>query len=198
MCSIRKISALFSAVALSVTVMGSNTGDRTVWLDEIDSQGYYVQDWGSPQINRSIAGTPLSIAGQRFERGIGGHAISRMLFDLGGKAHKVTGMVGPDDANLFTTRLEFKIVGDGKELWGSGVMQRGDKAKPFDVDLTGIDKVLLLIDMCDDEFMYDHADWADVRFITDGSDVRAIPVWPQPVKKVSCSSCNCCKLSRLF
>ena len=52
MCSIRKISALFSAVALSVTVMGSNTGDRTVWLDEIDSQGYYVQDWGSPQINR--------------------------------------------------------------------------------------------------------------------------------------------------
>ena len=183
MCSIRKISALFSAVALSVTVMGSNTGDRTVWLDGIDSQGYYVQDWGSPQINRSIAGTPLSIAGQRFERGIGGHAISRMLFDLGGKAHKVTGMVGPDDANLFTTRLEFKIVGDGKELWGSGVMQRGDKAKPFDVDLTGIDKVLLLIDMCDDEFMYDHADWADVRFITDGSDVRAIPVWPQPVKK---------------
>lgn len=181
--TLKKISALFSAVALSVTVMGSNTDERTVWLDEIDSHGHYIQDWGSPQVNRSVVGTPLSIAGRRFERGIGGHAISRMLFDLGGKARKVTGMVGPDDANLFSTNLEFKIVGDGKLLWRSGVMKRGDEAKPFDVGLDGIDKVLLLIDMCDDEFMYDHADWAEVKFITDGSDVQAIPVWPQPVKK---------------
>lgn len=102
--------------------------DRTVWLDEIDSNGYYVQDWGRPEINRSVVGTPLSIGGQRFERGIGGHAISRMLFDLGGKARKIEGWAGPDDANLFATNLEFKIIGDDKELWDSGVMKRGDKA----------------------------------------------------------------------
>lgn len=155
---------------------------RTVWLDEIDSKGYYIQDWGAPQVNRSVVGTPLTIAGSRYERGIGGHAISRMLFDLGGKAVKVEGFVGSDDANLFTTDLEFKIYGDGRELWRSGVMRKGDEAEPFEVDLTGIDKVLLLIDMCGDEFMYDHGDWALVRFVTDG-DVTAIPVWPKAVAK---------------
>lgn len=157
--SIKKISAFLSAVAVSAVFMAAEAGEKTVWLDEIDSQGHYIQDWGAPQVNRSVVGTPLSVGGQRFDRGIGGHAISRMLFDLGGRVRKIEGKVGPDDANLFTTKLEFKIIGDGKELWRSGVMQRGDKAKPFDVKLTGIDKVLLLIDMCDDEFMYDHADW---------------------------------------
>lgn len=174
---------LLSALAFTAGLMAVNAEERTVWLDEIDPQGNYIQDWGAPQINRSVAGTPLSIGGRKFQRGIGGHAISRMLFDLGGNAQRVQGMAGPDDTNLFTTRLEFKIIGDGRELWGSGVMERGDSAKAFDVDLSGIDKVLLLIDMCDDEFMYDHADWADVKFITDGADVKSIPVWPAAVKK---------------
>ncbi len=179
--SFGRISVLLSGMALSVAAMSAS--ERTVWLDEIDPQGCYVQDWGAPQVNRSVVGTPLCVGGQRFERGIGGHAISRMLFDLGSKARRVQGMAGPDDANLFATNLEFKIIGDGKELWSSGVMKRGDKAVSFDVDLKGIEKVLLLIDMCDDEFMYDHADWVDVKFITDGSDVEAIPVWPVAVNK---------------
>ncbi len=173
---------LFSTFSLlsNTTLYGT---EKTIWLDEIDSHGYYIQDWGSPQVNRSVVGTPMSIGGREFSRGIGAHAISRMLFDLGGKAKKVQGMAGPDDTNLFATNLEFKIIGDDKELWSSGVMKRGDAAKPFNVDLSGIDKVLLLVDMCDDEFMYDHADWAEVRFITDGTDVRAIPVWPEPIHK---------------
>lgn len=179
-------SRVFTAMLVAAFVAGGmkvSAEERIVWLDEIDSHGNYVQDWGMPEINRSVIGAPLSIGGKRYGRGIGGHAISRMLFDLGGGALRVQGVAGPDDTNLFTTRMEFKIIGDGRELWGSGAMERGDAGIPFDVDLTGIDKVLLLIDMCDDEFMYDHADWAEVKFITGGSDVKAIPVWPKAVKK---------------
>lgn len=178
----KRIAVLMLGATLGISTSYINAEERIVWLDEIDANGNYVQDWGAPQKNRSVTGAPLSIGGQPFERGIGGHAISRMLFETGGKARKVQGFAGPDDTNLFTTRLEFKIIGDGKELWNSGVMQRGDKALEFDVDLDGIDKVLLLIDMCDDEFMYDHADWANVKFITDG-DVVSIPVWPATVSK---------------
>lgn len=178
----RYIAIMTTAATALLCPVGASGEEKNVWLDEINSNGYYVQDWGVPQINRSVTGAPLSIGGRAFERGIGSHAISRMLFDLGGKALKLQGLAGPDDTNLFTTNLEFKIIGDGRELWHSGVMKRGDAAKPFDVDLSGIDKVLLLVDMCDDEFMYDHADWVDVRFITDG-EVKAIPVWPQAIQK---------------
>lgn len=176
---------LLLLTAMTVSGFGNTISaeSRTVWLDEIKSNGHYVQDWGRPEINRSVVGTPLSVGGTKYKRGIGAHAISRMLFDLGGKAVKVEGLAGPDDTNLFATNLEFKIIGDGRELWRSGVMKRGDEAVEFDVDLSGIDKVLLLVDMCDDEFMYDHADWVDVRFTTDDGDVTAIPVWPKTLKK---------------
>lgn len=173
-----------SCIVLSMAIAAhSAVAERSIFLDEIDSHGNYVQDWGCPEVNRSVVGTPLTIGGKSFKRGIGAHAISRMLFNLDGKAKKVRGMAGPDETNLFATKMEFKIVGDGRELWSSGIMTRGDAAKAFDVDLRGVDKVLLLVDMCDDEFMYDHADWVDVEFVTDGSDVEAIPVWPKAVKK---------------
>lgn len=158
-------------------------GERVIYLDEIDPAGCYVQDWGRPEINRSVAGTPLSVGGQHFGRGIGAHAISRMLFDVSA-ASRIEGMAGPDDTNLFATNLQFRIIGDGHELWSSKVMKRGDAAVAFDLDLKDVDKLLLLVDMCDDEFMYDHADWVDVRFTTAaGSTVKAIPVWPAAVKK---------------
>lgn len=171
-----------SVAAVLLACLSAIGGNRTVWLDEIESNGHYIQDWGRPGINRSVNGAPLRIAGTEFERGIGGHAISRMLFDTGGKAIRLEGLAGPDDTNLFATNLEFKIIGDGRELWHSGTMTRGDRAKAFDIDLQGIDKVLLLIDLCDDEFMYDHGDWVNVKFTTrDDADVVAIPVWPDPI-----------------
>lgn len=178
----RRFSLLLAAASLAC--MAAWGGNRTVWLDEIDPQGHYIQDWGLPGINRAVNRSPLSIGGTGYDRGIGGHAISRMLFDTGGKALRLEGLAGPDDNNMFATNLEFKILGDGRELWQSGVMTRGDAAKAFDIDLRGIEKVLLLIDLCDDEFMYDHGDWVNVKFTTeDDADVVAIPVWPEPIAK---------------
>lgn len=149
------LSRIFGLLVMVLVLQETAAQERVIWLDEIDPQDNYVQDWGQPEINRSVVGTPFSVKGRKFERGIGAHAISHMLFDLGGKAKSIRGLVGADDQNLFTTRLEFKIIGDGRLLWTSDVMQCGDEAKPIDVKLTGVDKVLLLVDMCDDEFMYD-------------------------------------------
>lgn len=171
------------AVAMSFATAGMQAEDRTIWLDEIAPDGNYVQDWGLPEINRSVVGTPLSIAGKKYSRGIGGHSISRLLYKLGGNAKNIKGLAGPDDNNLFTTDLRFRILGDGKELWSTGVMRKGDAAVPFDLDITGIDKLLLLIEEAGDGIMYDHADWVDVCFTTDGSDVVSIPAQPKSIKK---------------
>ena len=61
-------------------------------------------------------------------------------------------------------------------------MRKGDPAKPFNIDLSGIDKVLLLVEECGDGMMYDRADWLNVKFTTLG-DVQPIPVWPKPIAK---------------
>lgn len=171
---------LLAAVAVVWGVRAQES--KTVWLDELGASPHYIQDWGQPQVNRSVLGTPLTVQGVVYERGIGTHSISRMLLDLGGEAVSVSGMVGADDKNLFAQKLQFKVVGDKKELWRSGVMRRGDAPKEFDIDLSGVEKVLLLVEECGDGIMYDHADWLNVKFTTRG-EVKPVPVWAKPVAK---------------
>ena len=128
---------------------------KEIWPDELGESSYYIQDWGLPRINKAVTMTPLTVKGIVYERGIGTHAISRMLFDIGKKAKTLSGLAGADDNTPFACNLQFKILGDRKELWRSGIMRKGDPAKPFNIDLSGIDKVLLLVEECGDGMMYD-------------------------------------------
>lgn len=153
-----------------------------VWLDEFGQDSSYVQDWGMVEINRSVVHTPLTVNGVVYERGIGAHSISRLLYKVGGDAVSISGLAGADDQNLFAGKLQFKIIGDKKVLWQSGVMQKGDPVKEFNVSLKGIDKVLLLVEECGDGIMYDHADWLNVNIETKGV-VKPIPAWPKPIAK---------------
>ena len=155
---------------------------KDIWLDELGESSYYIQDWGLPRVNKAVTMTPLTVKGVVYERGIGTHAISRMLFDVGKNAISISGIAGADDNNPFACNLQFKIIGDRKELWKSGVMKKGDTAKAFHIDLSGVDKVLLLVEECGDGMMYDRADWLNVKFRTNG-DIKPIPVWPRPIAK---------------
>lgn len=90
--------------------------------------------------------------------------------------------MGADDKNLFAGKHRFKILGDRKVLWDSGVMRKGDAARAFDVDLSGLDKVLLLVEEAGDGIMYDHADWLEVKITTRG-EVEPLSVWARPISK---------------
>ena len=155
---------------------------KIVWLDELGSDSCYIQDWGSVEVNRSVVHSPLTVNGVVYERGLGAHSISRLFYELDGKAVSISGLAGADDKNLFAGKLQFKLIGDKKELWKSGVIKKGDPVKEFNISLKGIDKLLLLVEECGDGIMYDHADWLNVKIETRG-EVRPIPVWPKPVVK---------------
>lgn len=174
---------------LTILVMAScifqscyNGLKKDLWLDELGQNPGYVQDWGTPQMNQSVVLTPLTVNGVVYKRGIGAHSISRMLFELKGKAVSISGLAGADDNNIYAGKLQFKIVGDRKELWASGVMKKGDPVKEFNVKLSGVEKLLLLVEEAGDGIMYDHADWLDVKIVTHG-DVKPMPAWPKPIDK---------------
>ena len=83
---------------------------KEIWLDELGESSYYIQDWGLPRINKAVTMTPLTVKGIVYERGIGTHAISRMLFDIGKKAKTLSGLAGADDNTPFACNLQFKIL----------------------------------------------------------------------------------------
>jgi alpha-galactosidase len=152
--------------------------------------GEVLQGWGSPQANKSVGGRPLAISGQKFETGLGTHARSVLWIDLQGGSRRFTGFVGVDDEVVtpivqrelrsafekgyaeykhVNGRLIFQIYGDGKLLWKSRLMQTGMPAAPVDVDLTGVQTMVLVVSSMGDAVDYDHADWAEAKFHVSGA-----------------------------
>ena len=108
----------------------------------------------------------MSIGGQTYDRGLGTHAESSLLVELNGGAKSFSSKVGVDDEvnGNPVSSIEFIVMGDGKELWNSGVMHAGDKAKDCAVNLTGVKILQLKVGEAADGNASDHADWADAKF----------------------------------
>ena len=140
----------------------------TVWLDKLDLS-VATQGNGKPGINTSVDGKKLTIAGETFGRGFGTHAESSLLIKLNGKTHKFSALVGLDDEMKgHDPAVEFEIYGDNKKLWSSGIMHLGDKAKPVSVSLKGIKQLELVVTDGGNGPYYDHADWVNAKFETNG------------------------------
>ncbi|MDP4206197.1 MAG: NPCBM/NEW2 domain-containing protein, partial [Bacteroidota bacterium] len=153
---------------LLILIMPLGAFSKTVWLDNLDVKNM-KQDWGTPQINKNILGGQLQVDGVKYKRGIGTHSVSRFLVNLEGKAKMFSGFVGADDRNDFVRDMEFQLIADKKVIWTSGIMRKGMPAKPFSVNLKGVQKLALLVTEGGDGIMYDHADWLEAKFETSGN-----------------------------
>jgi len=140
---------------------------ETVWLDDLNLAAS-TQGYGEPQKNKSVDGKPLAIGGQAFTRGFGTHAESKLRVNLDGGAQSFSASVGVDDdvVGNAAASVEFIVVGDGKELWKSGVLRAGNAAKDCTVNLTGVKSLLLEVTDAGDGIDFDHADWANAKFET--------------------------------
>ena len=141
---------------------------QTVWLDQLDLSAA-TQGYGVPIKNKSVDGKTLTIAGKAFERGFGTHSVSSLLILLEGKATLFTAQVGIDDEVAGQKpAAEFILYGDGQKLWTSGVMYLGDAAKPCSVQLSGVQKLELVVTDGGNGNYYGHSDWANAKFETSG------------------------------
>jgi alpha-galactosidase len=164
----------------------SSQGQK-VWLCDLDISKTQ-QGWGEPQKDKSVDGNPLRIAGRSFDRGLGTHADSALYVKLAGGSTRFTALVGLDDeAGRFGT-VQFRILADGEEIFKTDTMKAGQPAREVDVDVTGVDLLVLLVNGGSDGINYDHADWANAAFTVigkmpetiDGPKEEAIILTPKP------------------
>jgi alpha-galactosidase len=152
---------------------GVTIAPRIVWLDELDLSNV-DQSAGKALANQSMWKTPLSIAGETFERGVGTHAASVFRIKLDGKAISFKALAGIDDSapehELKQASAEFIILGDGKTIWRSGVMHAGQKAKHIDISIKGMKSLILRVDHTGDGIAGDRTNWVDARFEVMGVD----------------------------
>ena len=155
---------------------------QSVWLDETDLSAMQA-GWGTPSARKSVDGNPLSVGGKKFERGIGTHAISTFLLHPGGKGRRFTASVGVDDEAGPKASLDFCVLGDGKVLWDSGVMKKGDVARNLDIDIGRVKLLGLLVTDAGDGIDYDHADWCDARLQFAGGRIPEGLAVPAPAAR---------------
>ena len=187
-CRTAKTLTLLMFICLSLSacadaqLIQSKTEIQTVYLSSLDLTKM-TAGWGEPQADKSVQSKILTIAGRKFDRGVGTHANSVMYIDLKKTAVRFTAFVGVDDeVKDGSATINFKIYGDGRQLFNSGIMKAGDSPKKVDINLKGIETLLLLVNSAGDNINYDHADWADAKFEVIGFDPVAIdPPKEEPV-----------------
>ena len=173
-------------------------------LPEMDLSLAY-QPYGAPMKNAAVTGEALTIAGERFEHGVGVQANSKIKLSLrkntsvftckigvndhsvdykddalskipmtdgtmlfyrtdgaGGKKQFVG--VGSGDGSVGKGSVVFRLVGDGKEIYNSGVVRGGEKARDISLNLSGVDVLEMIVEDGADGISGDHADWIEPFF----------------------------------
>jgi hypothetical protein len=119
------------------------------------------QQWNVAKRDASVSGKPLSIGGRKFSRGIGTHATSQLILHLNGGSRHFHAWAGVDDSTGSDASVRFSIHGDGKELWKSNVLKKGDAAVEVSVDVSTVKYLSLRVDDGGNGISEDHADWAE-------------------------------------
>jgi len=146
------------------------TKKGTTYLSDL----YYV--WKSddpPKSDKNYNGESISIGGISFSKGLGCKGGTRILYKLNNKADRFKCVVGLDDAHIGSGAGRFQILNEdyfgGKELFDSDKMTKDSSAKDVDLDVSGVECLLLIF-----EGENVLGDWADARAINLGNEAEPL------------------------
>ena len=142
---------------------------RVVYLSDIDPADTIVRSqFGGdfpPKRDANVNGGPLALGRQTYGKGLGVHAYTALVFDLGGGFERFMADLGVDDATAGRGSVVFRILGDGRVLLETETLTGGRAPRSVSVDVSGINTLTLECDEAGDLGLSDHADWADARLI---------------------------------
>jgi uncharacterized protein (DUF1800 family) len=141
--------------------------------------------WGPVERNMSNGEQPpgdgktLTIGGRKFAKGLGMHPASEIVYTIGKAYKKFVAEIGVDDEVSDRGTIVFSVWGDGKKLFDSPMLSGKMQPMHIEIDVTGVQELLLKADGGGDGIGSDHGDWADARLFRTGT-VTPPPPPPQP------------------
>ncbi len=186
-----------------------NRARYTVWLDSLPFREI-VLPYGPPKRNKSFSGHDLRIGTCQYSRGLGTHAPSEIRIDVNGKAKKFEAIIGIDSfvahylrqstrdsinriANyVYDNKTDhydyskgstvvFEVLADGKTIFESQMMKRGDEPDSIEVNLSGTKTLTLIVKPTDDGSFTDHANWAMAKLVMIDSADLSMYYYPDAI-----------------
>ncbi|MBN2440969.1 MAG: NPCBM/NEW2 domain-containing protein [Spirochaetales bacterium] len=110
-------------------------------------------------------GKRLAIAGIFYDKGLGTHAESEIVYALNKKFSRFKAFIGIDDETSASGSVVFRVFADGKELFTSRIIKGGEKPEEIDLDIKNRVELKLIVNGTEDGISFDHADWAEARVV---------------------------------
>jgi hypothetical protein len=93
------------------------------------------------------------------------HSNATLSYPVKGAFSRLTGHAGlPDYVSGTAASVTFVVEGDGRVLWESPIIRGGEPVIDLDVDISGVDTLILKIQDAGDGTNHDHGFWADLKF----------------------------------
>jgi len=137
--------------------------------------------FGPVEKNQSVGGAAArdgekqSIRGQRYSRGLGTHASSRIDYRLDGKQKWFISDLGIDDEVDGGGSVVFKVYADGKRIFSSDIIHGGDAVQSLKLRISHVRKLTLIVSDAGDGNADDHANWANARVVAYAPSKMTIP-----------------------
>jgi hypothetical protein len=143
--------------------------DDVLFLDELEPSAFRFEPFGATRwpyrSNRSVANRPMRIGTESFERGIGVHSRSTLVYTLPEGYHKLAATIGIDEAVGSLGSVVFRVLADGREVFSSEPVRGPDEPRDILVPIDGSRELQLVVDYGDDLDVGDQANWASIRLI---------------------------------
>lgn len=144
-------------------------GGRWVWLSdlcpaEVRSVSMLGLDF-PPLLDRNVLGGPLTIDGREYERGLGVHADCTLVYDLGGAYQQFVAQAGLDDDSGEWADVDVRVTVDGQTRFEGRHIQRDHGARPVRVNVTGAQRLELIVNAGANGDVQDRFNWADAGLV---------------------------------
>ncbi|WP_341977610.1 NPCBM/NEW2 domain-containing protein [Microbacterium sp. LWO13-1.2] len=173
-------AAPLSAAAVEGLPGGVHYASDLDWITADNGWGPVERDFNNGA--RAVPDTTrqkISIRGTVYDKGLGTHAPSKIVYEVNQECTQLLGYVGIDDSQAGKGRVDFVVAVDGVEQFR---LQRtgSDPAGRLNLDLRGADLIELRAEAGPEGNGNDHADWADLRFnCTDAFLAQPLTLTPQ-------------------
>ncbi|MEJ1090518.1 NPCBM/NEW2 domain-containing protein [Microbacterium istanbulense] len=133
------------------------------FLNESNGWGPVERDMSNGE-NAAGDGTPITIGGVVYAKGLGTHADSSVEIYLGGQCTTFTTVLGLDDSKdeKGEGNVIYQVYGDGQLLHTSAPILWDNPGTPLTVDVTDVDELRLVVGTNGVNYR-DHANWADAK-----------------------------------
>ncbi|HVT89051.1 MAG TPA: NPCBM/NEW2 domain-containing protein [Tepidisphaeraceae bacterium] len=144
--------------------------NSTVYLSDLTPTSA-VNGWGTFEKDRSNGeagshdGHGIALNGKSYDKGLGVHAGSTIVYNLDGKYSQFLADIGVDDEVGSKGSVVFHVYADNRKIYDSGKMTGNSVTQSVGLDVAGARQLKLVVTDSGNGRDFDHADWANARLL---------------------------------